>query len=246
MNPPDQNQNLDPSKMNIPMRAMRPGEQVLFQIKRHPIGLFAMYFVAGFVILILAIMVFAVGPAIFPNNKSEVTSIGSVVFIIVLVAALIYAFIANKVYWGNSWTLTSDSITQVVQTSLFNKQSSQLALHNLEDVTAEQNGILTHMFNYGIIKAETAGERSKFTFLYAPDPNRFAQRILQARESFEQGGSYQGEHYKEAPQLTGSTQFPDSSRMSPQRNPGEPLPPQDDPEVIGRDYYEPDQTGPAR
>jgi hypothetical protein len=74
----------------------------------------------------------------------------------------------------------------VQQTALFNKQSSQLSLGNLEDVTVEQNGILTHMFNYGVIKAETAGERSKFTFRYCPNPNLYAQQILNAREQFEQ------------------------------------------------------------
>jgi hypothetical protein len=56
----------------------------------------------------------------------------------------------------------------------------------LEDVTSEKNGILTHIFNYGVIKAETAGERSKFVFLYCPNPDFYAKQILATRERFMQ------------------------------------------------------------
>ncbi len=70
---------------------------------------------------------------------------------------------------------------------MFDKQSSQLSLGNLEDISAEQNGILTHMFNYGAVRVETAGERSKFFFNFCPNPNYYAQQILTARETFEQG-----------------------------------------------------------
>src|SRR6202011_6093270 len=93
---------------------------------------------------------------------------------------------ATRIYWGNSWIVTSDSVTQVSQTSLFKRQSSQLSLIHLEDVTAEQNGVLAHMFNYGLLRVETAGERSKFTFTFCPNPNFYAREILAAREAFEQ------------------------------------------------------------
>lgn len=57
---------------------------------------------------------------------------------------------------------------------------------NLEDVTTEKTGIFPHMFNYGVLKCETAGERSKFMFSYCPNPDYYAQQILDARERFEQ------------------------------------------------------------
>jgi hypothetical protein len=40
------------------------------------------------------------------------------------------------------------------------------------------------MFNFGILRAETAGERSKFVFVYCPDPKHYAREILMARENF--------------------------------------------------------------
>ncbi len=181
---------------------------MIFQIKRHPIGIFGMYGMVGFLLVVLAVLAFIMAPSFASSqSKGQVAGIGAVVFMVFAFIALIFLFIANKVYWGNSWILTSDSITQVTQTSLFNKQSSQLSLNNLEDVSAEQNGLLTHMFNYGVIRAETAGERSKFMFLYCPNPNFYAQKVLQAREQFEQAGRYEAEHYQQGQAVPGSTQF---------------------------------------
>jgi uncharacterized membrane protein YdbT with pleckstrin-like domain len=181
----------DPSKVpqNVhnPLAAMRPGETIICNIKRHPIGIITSYAGIGLLLLLIAVVGYAIAPSIFTDySKSQVYSIVTVVFLVTLVFALLFAVVAHIVYWGNRWIVTSDSVTQVVQNSLFNKQSSQLSMGNLEDVTAEQNGILPHMFNYGVLKAETAGEHSKFRFIYCPNPNFYAQCILQAREAFEQ------------------------------------------------------------
>lgn len=169
---------------------MQPGERHIFEIKRHPVGLIFSYAIAGLMIIGAAVMTFIIAPSLFPNSKDTVAAVGTVIFLIITLLAVGFVFITNKVYWGNSWVLTSDSITQVNQTSLFNRQSSQLSLENLEDVTAEQNGILPHIFNYGKLKAETAGERSKFVFYYCPNPNYYAQQVLQAREEFVQSGHH--------------------------------------------------------
>jgi uncharacterized membrane protein YdbT with pleckstrin-like domain len=132
-------------------------------------------------------MVFVVAPILYKNNRTQVLEIGSLIFLVVTILTLIFVYIANRVYWGNIWILTDDSLTQVLQTSLFDKQSSQLSLGNLEDVTVEEDGILARMFNFGLVRIETAGERSKFVFSHCPDPRHYARQILLAREAFEQG-----------------------------------------------------------
>jgi len=181
---------------------MQPGEHVICEIKRHPIGMLGVYAMAGFLLLVIAILAFVVAPAVLTNtDKTTVMRYGGIVFLIFALLAAGFTFISHIVYWGNRWILTSDSITQVTQNSLFDKQSSQLSLAHLEDITAEQNGILTHLLNYGVIRAETAGERSKFTFLFCPMPNRYAQQILRAREEFEQvhhGGKQQPTYVPQA------------------------------------------------
>lgn len=189
-----------PSQDDIhnPIESMLPGERNICEIIRHPIGMLGIYVMAGLVLVVAAVLAFVVAPDFLTSfNKTNVLSIGGLVFLIIAIFTAGFLFVSNKVYWGNRWVLTTDSLTQITQTSLFDKQSSQLSLGNLEDVTAEQNGVLTHMFNYGVLRVETAGERSKFLFLFCPNPNYYAQQVLRAREAFEQdirqvGGVNQG------------------------------------------------------
>lgn len=183
-----------------PIASMQPGEKNICEIKRHPIGMLGTYIMSGFVLVVVAVLALIVAPHVITSQSSgKVTTIGVLIFLIVAIFTSLFVFIANKVYWGNRWVLTTDSLTQITQNSLFDKQSSQLSLGNLEDVTAEQNGILTHMFKYGVLRVETAGERSKFMFLYCPNPDDYAKQILSAREAFEvaihqAGGVNQGSY----------------------------------------------------
>jgi hypothetical protein len=193
-------------QMHNPIASMQPGERNICEVTRHPIGMLGTYLMSGFVLIALAVVAFIVAPKVFSSeSRTTITEIGALAFIILAVIVTAFVFVANKVYWGNRWILTTDSLTQITQTSLFSKQSSQLSLGNLEDVTAEQNGILTHMFKYGVLRVETAGERSKFVFLFCPNPDYYAQQILGAREAFEQdihqvGGVNQGAYPAAAPQ----------------------------------------------
>lgn len=166
---------------------MRPGEQVICEIKRHPIGMLGIYIGAIFFVLLIAAIGFIIVPlALTAYPKSRIYGFSLLVVLATAAICGLFTWISHVVYWGNRWIVTDDSLTQVLQISLFNKQNSQLSMANLEDITVEKSGILAQMFNYGVLKAETAGEHSKFRFPYCPNPNYYAQQILQAREAFEQ------------------------------------------------------------
>ncbi|HET9174045.1 MAG TPA: hypothetical protein VFN56_02050 [Candidatus Saccharimonadales bacterium] len=175
-------------QVNNPLSSMQPGERNIAEITRHPFGMFVTYISAAVLLLIAAVIAFVVVPMAAPNDsRTQLLTYATLGFMVFALLVIGFVFVANKVYWGNRWILTSDSLTQVLQLSLFDKQSSQLSLGNLEDVTAAQDGIIPHMLNFGVLRVETAGERSKFVFNYCPNPNYYAQQILQAREAFEQG-----------------------------------------------------------
>lgn len=189
MNPQEQAHYNQKSSVNNDLSVMQPGEQVLFKLKRHPIGLVAIYIMTAFLLAIIAVLALAVVPNMLEGDmRSQAMRYGGIIFLVTAIIGVLYNLLATKIYWGNSWVVTSDSLTQVTQTSLFDRESSQLSLHSLEDVSAVQNGILTHAFNYGLLKVETAGEHSKFQFLYCPNPNYYAREILAARESFMMAG----------------------------------------------------------
>lgn len=171
-----------PEEAHNPLSVMQPGEKTLFVLKRHPIGIIITYAMTALVLFALAVMALVIAPSLTSGSGEQVRAIGAVLLFIFIILSLVFNLVATIVYWGNRWILTDDSITQISQTSLFHKESSQLGLESLEDVTAEKQGILTHIFNYGTLKAETAGHRSKFVFPYAPNPEQYAKQILEAHE----------------------------------------------------------------
>lgn len=174
---------------------MQPGERNVFEVKRHPIGMVGMYIGAGLLLAVVAVLAFLVVPNLLTNmDRNQATTYGALVFLVIAVLTLVFIGVSHIVYWGNRWILTTDSLTQVSQNSLFDKRSSQLSLGNLEDVTAVQDGILAHMFNFGVLRVETAGEHSKFVFPFCPNPTYYAQQVLHAREQFEQNRRGEGSY----------------------------------------------------
>lgn len=167
-----------------PLEAMQPGERIICEIKRHPVGMLSQYIMTGFVLVLLGVAaVFA--PQIFSqNSQSQVRELALLGWVFVALLCAFGLWISSTIYYKNRWIVTSDSITQINQSGLFSAQMSQLSMANLQDVTVVQNGPIATMFNYGLLRAETAGERSKFMFAYCPNPKYCAQQILMARENF--------------------------------------------------------------
>lgn len=190
----------------LPVR--QPGEREIFTIKRHPIARVRIYALCLFVTLLATGLAFMLASGALNDGSGEqdFTVVGAV-FLAVGAIATVFALLITKINAGNSWTLTDDSLTQVEQTGLFKRHSSQLALDNVEDVTSIQNGLLPELLNYGQLRVETAGEQGKFIFNFCPNPNYYAAQILTAREAFEH-------HDREIP--------PESAAATPRE---QPLPP---------------------
>lgn len=179
-----------------PMVVLQPGERVVGEIKRHPFGIIRLYVGVVLATALAAGLGFVVLPGMLQssNDGSAMTQIyiGLALIITIMILGL---GVATTVYWQNMWIVTTDSITQITQSGLFSRQVSQLSMDNLEDVTVDQNGIIPHIFNFGTLKVETAGERSKFLFIFCPSPDTWAHDILDIHEKFlEERRNVQGGH----------------------------------------------------
>lgn len=163
------------------MVVMQPGEKIICIISRHPMGMILQYVNATFAIAVVSILVLLTVPGKTSPGVQTFFYVGLLILVMALVGVL---GAATRVYWENHWVITSDSLTQVTQGSLFGAQASSLSLEHLEDITVDQRGLLQRMFNYGILKAETAGDHSKFQFVYCPEPLEYARKIIDAKEKY--------------------------------------------------------------
>lgn len=160
-------------------------EVLVLEIRKHPIGLVGVYSTGIFVAIIMVAVVIGLNHIFRSESFIElralqpiIVGIGAIMAIIALVATAIGAYL----YQSNVIFVTSEKIAQVLYKSIFNRKISQLSIGDVQDVTVSQRGILSHIFHYGTLVVETAGEQQNYTFNFVPMPYESARAIVGAHE----------------------------------------------------------------
>src|SRR5690242_17210166 len=104
--------------VNNPLSVMQPGERIICEIQRHPIGLFGVYGVTA-----LMLGVFIAVAILVPYYASFLTGqqkLGVVLACgLAIIITLLVTYISLYIYKANRWVVTSDSVTQMTQIGLF-------------------------------------------------------------------------------------------------------------------------------
>ncbi|MCA9324244.1 PH domain-containing protein [Candidatus Saccharibacteria bacterium] len=156
-------------------------EVKLAEVFKHPIGIILLYIQAAVGMVVAIGMAYFLLPIVLEDTDTAFF-IGNVFAAVSVVLAFLVILIASFIYRQNRIIITDRNITQILQYGLFNRKVSQLNMHNVEDVTAVQNGVLPTMLNYGTLKVETAGEQVNFVFPFCPEVGKYAKIILDSRE----------------------------------------------------------------
>jgi uncharacterized membrane protein YdbT with pleckstrin-like domain len=165
-------------------------ENLICEIRKHYVGLFFIYFTGISIAFIVVIMFGLIGFSDILSSGLSGTGapsgsikslavVGGIIFVMfILIAMTIQAIL----YTNNVIFVTSEKIAQVLYINLFNRKISQLSIGDVQDVTVTQKGVLAHMFNYGTLVIETAGEQQNYLFTYIPDPYMHSKAIVGAHE----------------------------------------------------------------
>jgi uncharacterized membrane protein YdbT with pleckstrin-like domain len=162
-------------------------EELVIEIRKHPIGLLLILLIGGLVGLITMLIAGYLATADL-NTALNTTGLNAMrgplvaTFFVLLIITVVGTLIGVFLYRGNVIYVTSEKIAQVLYTSLFHRKVSQLSIGDVQDVTVSQNGILAHIFNYGTLVVETAGEQQNYTFTFVPDPYVKSRALVGAHE----------------------------------------------------------------
>jgi hypothetical protein len=157
-------------------------EHVLVVVHKHWAGVAVMYLLTTLVLLALVIIGIYVLPDMnLSSDTSGLITLGSIATLVIF-AAIVATIVS--IYYQSKLTLTDKSLVQIIQRSLFNRKISRLSMSNVEDVNVEQKGVIASIFNYGTLTVQTAGEEDNFVFSFCPNPNIYAERILEARQVY--------------------------------------------------------------
>lgn len=160
-------------------------ECIISIIHKHPIGLFMLYFGAIFGLGVgFGLMYYLTGQLFDGAQQSNATTFLNIAFVIVAMLVGIGIVIATYVYRQSRLLITNKNVTQIIQRSLFSRKVSELSMSNVEDVTAEKDGIIAAIFDYGRLNIQTAGEIENFVFTYCPKPNNYGRVILDAHQEY--------------------------------------------------------------
>jgi len=163
---------------------LEPGEHIVTVVHRHPIGIVIIYLEAlvGVIAIIALLMVLA--PSFLDNLSGQAYNlfIAGVILAVALLALIL--FVATYIYRQSRLMVTDKSLVQIIQRGLFIRKVSRLSMSNVQDVAAEHKGFLATIFNFGTLTVQTAGEEDNFIFPYCPNPDFYADKILEARQAF--------------------------------------------------------------
>ncbi len=178
------------AKKQYPLLSLSPGEYVLETVRRHPIGLIGIWAITGFLVLVVLALVpfYATNMAAISDffnvpvkNLPTAATIATPALIMVGFF-LLGGAIATYVYQQNRFYITTESIIQFVQYSLFNSKKQMVNLINVEDASADQTGILQQVLNYGTLRLSTQGEETIYHFRFVANPNKIVHHINDATE----------------------------------------------------------------
>ncbi len=163
-------------------------EQLIWEIRKHPFGLFIIYF-AGAAISAIIFTFLVLGPALFSKDflglgidLGSLRAILIAIGFLLTVGGLVGTSIGAYLYQANVVLVTSEKIAQLLYTSLFDRKISQLSIGDVQDVSIQQKGIFARMFNYGTLIIETAGEQNNYVFSYTPQPYETGKAIVNSHE----------------------------------------------------------------
>lgn len=181
----------DEAKRNYPSLNLSDGEYVISAIRRHPIGLFSIWAVAGLAILLLF---FAIPFSInMDNSVSDGSPMLALTLLMLAVLFFLGGIIATIVYNANRFFLTNESVTQHIQTSLFAKKEQTISLANIEDASFKQSGVVQHLFGYGSLRLSTEGDETTYRFNYVSNPQNQVRLLNNAVEAFKNGRPVDGD-----------------------------------------------------
>lgn len=163
-------------------------EELVWEIRKHPFGLFLVY-LTGTLITLIIFSTLVMAPIAINDEllgvslelgtlKPILIGLGFVLTVFSLIGMVIGAYL----YEANVVLITSEKIAQLQYKNLFNRNISQLSIGDVQDVNVHQKGALARIFNYGTLIIETAGEQNNYVFSYTPIPYEAAKAIVNAHE----------------------------------------------------------------
>ncbi len=164
--------------------SFRDNEFVIKEIRRHPIGLYLIWSIAGFISLLMILVwsiIFYSSDSVFADiagqRLTNIINMSSIMFFSIVVITILFAYIATRVYRANKMVVTTERVVQYMSASLFDRKKQTIDLGWIEDVSSHKRGFFATMFNFGSVRLSTIGDESTYYFKLAKNPAEISSQL---------------------------------------------------------------------
>ncbi len=146
-------------------------EEIIEEVRRHPIVLWVPYFkiFLGFLVVVLIFLMF------------KASGIFSLVFFLWLIFGGIYGFYHYYIWRKDAYIITNSRIIIREQKSFFSKSVGEASLEDITDVTYKIKGFAPTLFNFGTIVVNTASA-DQLELVQVAKPHTVQKLILDLRD----------------------------------------------------------------
>jgi hypothetical protein len=93
------------------------------------------------------------------------------------------AYLAYFRYWNDIWVLTNQRLVDSYKAHWFHHRMVTADLVNIQNISANREGLFQTWLNFGDLECETAGERQRFTLAGIPSPSDALAEVDRARDA---------------------------------------------------------------
>jgi uncharacterized membrane protein YdbT with pleckstrin-like domain len=167
--------------------SQRPNESIYVFVRPYFLA-FLPWIVIGLGLLLAAIIFVVLILAGFPDLLADVFArnvfvIITSAFLLLLVPFMTVAFLD---FYYDLHIVTDRRLVDIDQNKLFSREINELALEEVQDVTTQNSGIFSSVFDFGHVLIETAGSQQKFEFNNVLHPREIASIILDLSDQAKQ------------------------------------------------------------
>lgn len=175
---------------NLKLFDHEPGEKIIGEARRHPIGLIVVLANGLLIIAVLDLLLFLLikNQAHLRETYSFLSSVNIIAvstWVVAIVTLLVFlgGLMAAYVYRHNYLVLTDEKVVLVRTYSLAKRKVSELNIGDIHDVTVAQATILSRLFNYGTVMLKSSGSTATMWLSYVSHPFECSNAIMAAHEA---------------------------------------------------------------
>ncbi|MFH0830659.1 MAG: PH domain-containing protein [Parcubacteria group bacterium] len=114
------------------------------------------------------------------------SSLGAIIWFVLLVLALLFAVYYWIIHYFDSFIITDIRIIDIDQRGLFKRTVSETTFDKVQDVTYSIVGIVATGLDFGTVSVQTAGTEGKIELDHVPHPRKVHEIVLEAQLLFKE------------------------------------------------------------